>query len=66
MCVRFSPKTLARALQFFTQVVNPPMIKNVRDLPVAIEAWENKRSVCLQENSGELSPKTKTAVLISM
>ena len=66
LCVRFNPKTHVRALQFFTQVVNPPMIKNARELPAAIDAWEAKANMLLSEYEEKLSPKMKTAVLVSM
>ena len=35
--VRFNPKTPARKLQFFAQVVNPAQVKNVKDVPMATE-----------------------------
>ena len=57
LCLRFSPRTPVRALQCFAQVVNPPKIKNIRDLPNMIEKWENSASVLLQEHKEELSKK---------
>ena len=41
---RFNPKTPAGALQFFFQFINPPMLKDVRQIPKGIEKWEAKRS----------------------
>ena len=66
LCVRFNPKTPVRTLQFFTQVVNPTAIKNVRDIPAIIEAWESKVSTLKSEHEEGLSDKLKTAILVSM
>ena len=66
LCVRFNPKTPVRALQFFTQVVNPPVIKNVRELPAAIESWEAKRSLLFNEHEEKFTDKMATAILMTM
>ena len=42
---RFNPKTPARALQFLFTVINPPTIKDVRQIPKGIEDWEANRAV---------------------
>jgi len=66
LCVRFNPKTPVRTLQFFTQIVNPTAIKNVREIPTIIEAWESKVSTLSSEHEETLSDKLKTAILVSM
>ena len=40
---RFNPKTPARTLQFLHRVINPPVVKDIRLLPKAIEDWEAQK-----------------------
>ena len=64
--VRFNPRTPARKLQFFAQVVSPVQVKNVREVPMAIEKWEAKNSILGSEYGEDLSKELKTAILISL
>ena len=63
---RFNPRTPGRALQFLTTVVNPPMVKDVRLIPKAIEDWELRRSILREEFDENLSEKMAAAILTSM
>ena len=55
MNVRFNPRTPARKLQFFAQVVSPVQVKNVREVPMAIEKWEAKNAILGREYGEDLS-----------
>ena len=63
---RFNPKTPARKLQFFAQVVSPAQVKNVREVPMAIEKWEAKHAILVSEYNEKLSEELKAAVLVSL
>ena len=60
--LRYNPKTPARMLRFLTQVVNPAQVKNIRELPLAIEKWEAKRAMLKSEFDEEPSLKLQTAI----
>ena len=63
---RFNPKPPARMLQFLTQVVSPAPVKNVKELPAAIEKWEMKRALLSNEFQENVSEKLATAILVSI
>ena len=48
---RYNPKTTTRMLQCLTQAVSPVKVKNVREVPMAIERWESKRALLMSEYS---------------
>ena len=64
--LRFNPKTPGRMLQFLTQVVSPAQVKNIKELPMAIEKWEARKAMLASEFGETVSPKLSTAILLSM
>ena len=60
---RFNPRTPGRALQFLLTVVNPPVVKDVRLVPKAVEEWELRRSILREEFDETLSEKMASAIL---
>ena len=53
-------------LQFLTQVVSPAQVKNVKELPAAIEKLEMKRALLSSESQEKVSEKLATAILVSI
>ena len=60
---RFNPRTPSRALQFLFTVVNPPVVKDIRLIPKAIEDWEAKKSKLHTEFGEQLSEKMTACLL---
>jgi hypothetical protein len=63
---KYSPITPARSLMCMIEVVTPPKVKQLAQLPAAIERWELKVYQLEREHGEKMSGKMKTAVLTSM
>jgi len=63
---RYWPNTHARKIQCLTEVVRPQIIKNSRQLVMAVELWEGKVAALLRDFQQDLGDGIKTAILISM
>ena len=49
---RFNPRTPARALKVLMEVVNPTRVKQLKDVPSSIQAWE-RQVVTLERGFGQ-------------
>ena len=63
---KYSPITPARSLMCMIEAVTPPKVKQLAQLPSAIERWELKVYQLEREHGEKMSGKMKTAVLTSM
>jgi hypothetical protein len=63
---RYRPNTHARRIQCLTEVVRPPIIKDSRQLVMAVELWEGKVASLFRDFQQDLGDGIKTAILISM
>jgi len=63
---RYRPNTHARKIQCLTEVVRPQIIKDSRQLVMAVELWEGKVAALLRDFQQDLGDGIKTAILISM
>ena len=63
---RYNPKTPARLLQCVLGAISPAPVKNVRDLPRAIQDWETLLAKLSRDFSENLSPRIKVAVFVGM
>lgn len=63
---RFDPKTPARVLQYLSSVINPPKVKDIRQLEQAIEEWEVRKGRLRSEFKEELSETVQVAILTGM
>ena len=63
---RCGPKTPARALLAMTSGMSPKNVKDVRDLPQAVEEWEISMNNLKLEHDVEINNQIKTALLTSM
>ena len=66
MVGRYDPKTPAKALMAMMGVMQPKKVKDVRELPAAIEEWEVKVKTLKLEHNTEIQEQVKVALLTSM
>ena len=63
---RFDPKTPAKALLAMMAATQPKKVRDIRDLPSAIEDWESKVKILKEEHNADIDEKIKIALLTSM
>ena len=63
---RYNPKTPARLLQCVSNVISPPQVKNIKDLPRALQEWEALTAKLSRDFSEVLSENVRIAVLVGM
>ena len=63
---RFNPKTPAKLFRALMEILVPGIVKEVRDVPRAVEEWEVKCARVVEEYGEGLSEGMKVAVLIMM
>ena len=63
---RFDPRTPARALRAMMLAMQPKKVKDIRELPRAVEEWEMRVSNLLKDHNLKLDDQIKTALLTSM
>ena len=63
---RFNPKTPAKLFRALMEILVPGMVKEVRDVPRAVEEWEVKCARVAEEYGEKLSEGMRVAVLIMM
>ena len=63
---RFDPKTPAKALLAMMAATQPKKVRDIRDLPSAIEDWESKVKILKEEHNADIDEKIKVALLTSM
>ena len=66
LCIRFDPRTPAKALMSMLTVMSPKKVKDIRYLAGAIEDWEAKVKALSAEHDIELEEKIQTAILTSL
>ena len=63
---RFDPKTPAQALLAMLAATQPKKVRDIRDLPSAIEDWESKVKILKEEHNADVDEKIKIALLTSL
>ena len=63
---RFDPKTPAKALLAVMAATQPKKVRDIRDLPSAIEDWKLKVKILKEEQNADIDEKIKIAWLTSM
>jgi hypothetical protein len=63
---KFHPKTMARAVRLVGQVMNPPKIKDLRDVEPEITKWEEKLKILSKEFGEKFSDIVKVGVITSV
>ena len=63
---RLDPKTPAKALLSMMAATQPKKVRDIRDLPSAIEDWESKVKIWKEEHNADIDEKIKVALLTSM
>ena len=66
LCIRFDPRTPAKALISMLAVMNPKKVKEIRHLASAIDDWEAKVKALDVEHDIELEEKIQVAILTSL
>ncbi len=63
---RFNPITPAKALAVMMEVMNPPKVSDPNRVPEAIDDWDVKVAMLLQEFGKKLHDRMKTALMLAM
>ena len=63
---RFDAKTIGKEILLARRCVNPPKVKTAKDLPSAIDKWEDDQRRMKVEYTEELGDGLKRAILIEM
>ena len=64
--LKYNPRTKARLIRLMGEVAGPGPVKDVKDVPAAIQKWEGKLKVLQREFNEKLSDHMRIAILTSM
>ena len=62
----YNPRTFAGALRIMNNILRPKSVKDVRDVDLAIENWEEQVQLLDKEYDEEIPKKLKLAILLGM
>ena len=62
---RYSPRTYTKRLKMMMNVLKPPEVKDMKDVPTAVGEWESRVRKLESEYQDQIGEQLKVAVLVS-
>ena len=66
MYKKYNPRTVARMIQMLGEVTSPPKIKELKDVDMGMNKWEEKQKTLQREFKENFTPQMKIAIMTNM
>ena len=66
MYKKYNPRTVARMIQMLGEVTSPPKIKELKDVDMGMNRWEEKQKTLQREFKESFTPQMKIAIMTNM